>query len=158
MGLRISPEECWKYASIRKGTERNSNNEVVDYYEADVFYDSNGNIPESCYSQAYRAKLHQADSGKATTENENVKKKENEIKSNNNPDNDGKMGYCWKFFWTITLILPIWWLLKLPFTMGWAGIKLIYYIISWPFRLLLCCCCNTKLIPGELGAWPKYEF
>lgn len=79
--------------------------------------------------------------------------------SSSSSSSSSGMSTCTMFLLTITLVLPIWWVLKLPFTMGWAGIKLIYYIISWPFRLLFCCCCNTKMIPEDnLGAWPKYGF
>lgn len=98
-----------------------------------------------------------------------AKREAEEERSNNNSNSTSQsassltekveMGSCAKIFFTITLILPIWWLIKLPFTMGYTGVKIIYYIISWPFRLLFCCCCNTKLIPEDnLSVWPKYEF
>ena len=109
----------------------------------------------------FQAQLHRADysaRAKVKEEKDDVKAPSSSSSSSSSSQNKSGMGYCAKFFFTITLILPIWWIIKLPFCMGQAGLKLIYYIVSWPFRLLLCCCCETKLIPGDLGAFPKYSF
>ena len=63
-----------------------------------------------------------------------------------------------KFFFTVIPVLPLWWLIKLPFKAGWWGIKALGYIISFPFRLILCCCCTTKLLPEDNKILPEYSF
>ena len=65
---------------------------------------------------------------------------------------------CGIFLGTITLILPIWWVLKVPYTMARAGYRAFVHILTWPFRLLFYCCNSTELFPEDLGAWPKYDF
>lgn len=128
------------------------------YFEGEIC----GDIDFDLAHEQHEAFIHSEDYRAIKKNHEIIADKKNdnasERSSSSSHDNSGEMGYCAKLFFTITLILPIWWIIKLPFCMGWAGIKLIYYIISWPFRLLFCCCCNTQLIPGNLGAFPKYSF
>ena len=127
------------------------------YFEGTVC----GEVDFELQRKQFQAQHHRADySARAKMEEakNDVKASSSSRSSSSSSQNESEMGYCALFFFTITLILPIWWLIKLPFCMGWAGIKLIYYIVSWPFRLLFCCCCETKLVPGDLGAFPKYSF
>lgn len=89
--------------------------------------------------------------------------KETESKSNNS-SNDDNSNCCSEFIrfiiqliFTVIPILPIWWIIKLFMFNIWYCIKAIGYIISWPIRLLCCCCSSTRFIP-EWDNCPEYWF
>lgn len=70
-------------------------------------------------------------------------------------------GSCVKFIFTIIPVLPIWWLIKLfikagaaIFVLIWWLIKAIFYIISWPIRILLYCCLDKE----KRRFLPKWTF
>lgn len=137
--------------------ERYENGSWTNFFEGKEC----GETDFDLYDKQFQAQLHRQDYSARNKVNSDVKESSSSksgSSSSSKKNNNSEMGYFAKLFFTITLILPIWWIIKLPFCMGWAGIKLIYYIVSWPFRLIFCCCCDTKLIPGDLGAFPKYAF
>lgn len=120
--------------------------------KARFYYDDNNNIDEKkTYSKRYYEQLH------PKTE-EKKAEKENKGKKQNSSSDEGGSGYCVKFLCTIILVLPIWWCIKCIIALGAGFFKAVYYVISWPFRLMFCCCCDTAFIPDDVIKWPKYDF
>ena len=80
--------------------------------------------------------------------------------SNSSSDSNCCCAGLFKFLvqvlFTIIPILLLWWIIKLIIKGGWYCFKAVGYVISWPFRLLFCCCCNTDLLPE--GSMPSYWF
>lgn len=143
--IEISRSEAKNYATV---------NDYGDRVTAKVYVGDDGKISEDSWSNEKKASMRAKNNDTASKKNDTSssdKKSPNEKKAWYNT-------YCAKFLFTITLILPVWWIVKLPFVVGWGFLKSIYYIVSWPFRLLMCCCCNTTLIPEGTMKLPKYEF
>lgn len=97
--------------------------------------------------------------------NSSSKSSERSSSSTSSDDN----GSCVKFIFTIIPILPIWWLIKLfikvgaaSFVLIWWLIKAIFYIISWPIRILLYCCLDKEkrrfLPKWTFDIMPAYSF
>ena len=81
--------------------------------------------------------------------------------SSSNDDNNDEEGSCVKFIFTIIPILPVWWVIKLVMKCGmsifvilWWSIKAVFYIVSWPVRILLYCCLDKE----ERSFLPKWNF
>lgn len=88
---------------------------------ARVYIDDNGDIEPRTYSRAYLKSI-----------NENESSSTKQKKSRNY---DKEEGYCVKMLFTIIPILPIWWVIKMPFS-----------IITYPFRYLFSSD-NTNVLP-----------
>lgn len=89
---------------------------------------------------------------------------------NNNSPSVKDDSSCTKFIFTIIPILPIWWLIKLGIKSSgvlvqllWWIIKLPFFIVSWPVRIILSCCLSqeqrrfTPEMP-EMKVFPHYSF
>lgn len=103
-----------------------------------------------------------------STEKKTEKKSSSSSYSSSNKDSDDN-GSCVKFIFTVIPILPIWWLIKLfikagaaSFLLIWWVIKAIFYIITWPFRIFMCCCLSAeerRLLPEwTFDIMPAYSF
>lgn len=88
------------------------------------------------------------------------------LKQDNNSggdDSNVEDNSCYtKFFCTILLVLPIWWVIKLFIKCGKSLILAIFYVISWPIRAMLCCCLTEEqrsFLPLTLEDFiPAYSF
>lgn len=139
----IDRHDAWKYQSHLMAAGEPD--------KARIYYDDNGNVDEKkTYSKRYYEQLHPK-----TTEKKEDKKNDKKQKSSSD---EGGSGYCVKFLCTIILVLPFWWCCKCVIALGAGFFKAVYYVVSWPFRLMFCCCCNTEFLPDDLIDWPKYDF
>lgn len=116
-----------------------------------IMYLKEGVIDEKhTFNSDYLKYLKEQDS-----ENEEKEDKKNETDSGKN----GKKKLMYQILFTLCLILPIVWFIKLCCSGIVYCIKAICYIITWPIRLLLCCCCPTSFLPEkEDTKMPEYWF
>lgn len=166
---RITHEEYMsgKWSNVSIGSELTNPHDASSsktYYEAQVIYNDDGSVSESCYSDSWKRKNklgRYKEEASTSTSNSSSKSSERSSSSTSSDDN----GSCVKFIFTIIPILPIWWLIKLfikagaaSFVLIWWLIKALFYIISWPIRSLL-----NKEEPRFLPKWtfdimPAYSF
>lgn len=136
-----------------------------------IMYLKEGVIDEkNTFNSDYLKYLKEQDS-----ENEEKEDKKNETDSDKNGKKKSSeatsccssdTGLCclekelkYQILFTLCLILPIVWFIKLCCSGIVYCIKAICYIITWPIRLLLCCCCPTSFLPEkEDTKMPEYWF
>lgn len=128
-------------------------------------YDTKEDYDNEIFSKQFEAQLTRSNYSwkKLAEADKKNEAKETESKSNDS-SNDDDNECCGKFIrfiiqliFTVIPILPIWWIIKLFMFNIWYCIKAIGYIISWPIRLLCCCCSSTRFIP-EWDNCPEYWF
>ncbi len=163
--IRISHDEYMtgKWQSVSQGselTDPHDGSSSKTYYEARVYYNDDGTINESSYSDSWKRKNKIG----------NYKKDKPRSKSDNNSNNSSdEEGSCMKFIFTIIPVLPIWWLIKFfikagaaSFLLVWWVIKAFFYIVSWPIRILLYCCLDKEerrfLPEWTFDIMPAYSF
>lgn len=145
----IERGDAWKYQSHSMSAGKSD--------QARIYYDDNGNIDEKkTYSSQYMKQLHQEEDNDDDIEESSSKRRHSSSRETSS-DEEGS-SFCEKFLCTIILVLPIWWCIKAIGALCVAGVKAIGYIITWPFRILLCCCCETDVVPSGIVDWPKYDF
>lgn len=109
-------------------------------------------------------------------EQNNPRKEEKEVDNDNDRTemasiaSDKDDSSCTKFIFTIIPVLPVWWLIKLGIKSSgallqllWWIIKLPFFILSWPVRILLSCCLSKeqrRFAPEmpEMKVFPHYSF
>lgn len=84
------------------------------------------------------------------SKNESKPKKE---KARSSSDDDDNLGCLWTIVLTIIPVLPIWWLVRLPFTMGWGILQFFWSMLTLPFRAVLS---SDSSVSGGLNL-PKYR-
>ena len=134
----IPIKDMWKYEGVNtRGTQR-----FIDVVDGKVRY-----------SKQYLEQLEK--------EKEEKEKEKEPEKKQNNKSGDGCCSGLFRFLiqvlFTVIPILLIWWIIKFVARSGWFFIKAIGYIISWPVRLLFCCCCKTDFLPDAIDI-PSYWF
>ncbi len=174
--IRISHEEYLqgKYQSVTVGSEsldKHDGSSSQTYYEARVFYHDDGTInEESTYSDSWKRKnklcQYEEDEPKYSPSSSGTYSGSS---SSSNKDSNADNGKCVKFIFTIIPILPIWWIIKLfiksgaaSFLLIWWLIKAVFYIISWPIRILMYCCLDKEgrrfLPKWTFKIMPAYSF
>ena len=122
----IDRHDCGKYSST---------SDYGDRMEARLWYNDDGSLDEKkTYSRGYYAKLHHEESQKKETKSDQAshkkssKKKNRSHKHTRSSKNEDSILDHWflKIFFTIILVLPIWWIIKCPF-----------YWISYPIRKIV---------------------
>ena len=94
---------------------------------------------------------------------EKAEQKKQKMQDSNSGGDDSNVedNSCYtKFFCTLILVLPIWWLIKLIIAILWWIVRAIFSLITWPFRATMLRCCLTteqrRLCPK--WNWPAYSF
>lgn len=107
----------------------------------------NGELDHELASQQFQAQLHREDYSarkkwekqraalKESSSNESHQESGSSNSSSSNSSNDEE-GYCKKLMLTVLPVLPIWWIIKLPFS-----------IIAYPFRKLSSSSKDATLFP-----------
>ena len=106
------------------------------------------------------------DKNKDTQKKQEAEQKKQDSNSGGDGSNVEDDSCYTKVICTILLVLPIWWVIKLfikcgmsIFAIPWWVLKAICYVITWPFRAMLCCCLTEeqrRLRPK--WNWPAYSF
>lgn len=170
---RISHEEYMsgKWQNVFIGSELTDPHDGTSsktYYEARVSYNDDGSVNENSYTDSWQRKNKLGcykEETSTSTSNSSSSSSGKPSSSTSSDDN----GSCVKFIFTIIPILPIWWLIKLfikagaaAFVLIWWLIKAIFYIISWPIRILLYCCLDKEkrrfLPKWTFDIMPAYSF
>ena len=131
-------------------------------------YNDDGSVNENSYTDSWQRKNKLGSYKEETSTSTSNSSSSSSGKPSSSTSSDDN-GSCVKFIFTIIPILPIWWLIKLfikagaaAFVLIWWLIKAIFYIISWPIRILLYCCLDKEkrrfLPKWTFDIMPAYSF
>lgn len=129
-------------------------NEQHKKYEEEVARDNNKDTQK---------KQEAEQKEKEKKEKAEQKKQKKQDSNSGGDDSNVEDDSCYtKVICTIFLVLPIWWVIKLFLKLGFSSILAILYIISWPIRVMLCCCLTKEqrsFLPLTLEDFiPAYSF
>lgn len=135
----------WQEEKLPDGDQLSGKYQSVSHYDdgnyVKVWYNGDKFIPESTYTDAYCKKNNlgkYANGGSSSKGAEKVKK---------STSSGGTESFWIKLLFTIIPLLPIWWLIKLPF-------KFIIVKLKSIVNAIFCGCCSD----GGDSEWPAYSF
>ena len=172
--VRISREESCsgKYQTTFEHSELMDKHDAStsqSIIEAQVWYNDDGTINEEfTYSDEWKRKnkLGHYKKSKPISSSSDGSASRSSSSSSSSSEEEGS---CIKLLFTIIPILPVWWIIKLflkagasTLTIVWWLLKSIFYIVTWPIRIFMCCCLDKegrRFLPKlELDIWPAYSF